>query len=770
MRVADPTGFPAVGCAQAGSTDSLGGAGVGVIRGIRSSGGSTVRSRIIAASTAVVVAGVILFGGVSAATATPATSPEPSPEPSAQVLAPLLEELVASGADPASPDTATALSLAPAGPGSLQTDAQDRIVVTATFQGAVDAARIEAVAALGEVRAVSPFVPKVTVAVAPGALPALAAIDGVTGVAADLAASTGSSSLAASTGASGTPAAVPTTPAGCRSVPVDVDAGLNSAAARERFGVDGTGVTVGIMSDSFDTNASALTTWATDVSLGVLPGPGNPCGYTQPVELVGATQPVGTDEGRGMAQLVHGVAPGARLMFATGTASTSTFSASVKALVDAGADVIVDDINLWYAEPMFQDGEIGLAIDYATAHGVLYVSAADNFNEFSYYQPDYAYAVGGWQSSVYSPTGCPAGIAEAVGSTDIDCHNFGTAAEPDATNNIIGANTTASTPSFSSVLNWAEPVGDVHGNLIVALIDHSTQEVLLTGSRTDNDLPISSYSGALPTTTTGSGTPTSLGEYEVVVVRQLDGYEPVLPAFKFIFPNDEPGTVQGVEYYQNTETVTVGPTIFGHTADADVLSVGASDWRDLVYNESFSSVGPVTHLFEPVRADGTPAARFAAPVIRSKPDITSLDGAQTSFFEPPVAADGNYYFYGTSAASPNAAAVAALALQYSPQSSADDVKRAMTSTAGAMKNPYPNLTDANVYGAGLLNAEATLAALPAAPIPAPAPAAAGTGSTTLAATGDPVSPAVSAGVLALLALAAGAGALVVRRRIRMSQN
>jgi len=735
-----------------------------------------VRSRIIAASTVIVISGVMLLGGVSAASATPAaplatapeTAPEPAPapepEPTEQVLAPLLEELVASGADPTSPETAAELSVAPEGPGSLQTDAQDRVVVTATFQGGVDDARLAAVAALGEVRAVSPFLPKVTVAVASEALPALAAVDGVVGVAADLAASTGSSSLAttASATSAATAAVASAAPAatGCRSVPVDVDAGLNSAAARERFGVDGTGVTVGIMSDSFDTNADALTTWATDVSLGVLPGPGNPCGHTQPVEIVGAAQPVGTDEGRGMAQMVHGVAPGARLMFATGTASTSTFSASVKALVDAGADVIVDDINLWYAEPMFQDGEISLAIDYAVAHGVLYVSAADNFNEFGLNQPEFATAIGGWASSVYSPTDCPAGIAAAVGSSQIDCHNFGTTVDPDPTNNMIAMNTEGSHPSFASVLNWAEPVNGVHGNLIVALIDHETQDVLFTGSRADTSLPISSYSGILPSTTTGSEPPTSLGVYEVVVVRQLDGYDPVLPAFKYIFPNDQAGTVRDIQYYQNTDTVTVGPTIFGHTADPDVLSVGASDWRDLVYNEAFSSVGPVSHLFEPVRADGAPSARLAAPVTRSKPDITSLDGAQTSFFEPPVAPDGNYYFYGTSAASPNAAAVAALAIQYSPQSSAAEVKRAMTSTAGPMENPYPNLSDENVYGAGLLNAEATLAALPAAP----APAFTGDGSAALAATGVPLSDALSGLLLAGFSLGAGAVALVVRRR------
>src|ERR1044072_4047162 len=80
-------------------------------------------------------------------------------------------------------------------------------------------------------------------------------------------------------------------------------------------GVDGSGITVGVMSDSYDTNA-APNSAALDVSTGDLPGAGNPFGNTEPV--VGLEDfPARTDEGRAMLQIVHDIAPKAKLGFAT---------------------------------------------------------------------------------------------------------------------------------------------------------------------------------------------------------------------------------------------------------------------------------------------------------------------------------------------------------------------------------------------------------------------------------------------------------------------
>ncbi|HEX2704612.1 MAG TPA: S8 family serine peptidase, partial [Candidatus Lustribacter sp.] len=82
--------------------------------------------------------------------------------------------------------------------------------------------------------------------------------------------------------------------------------------------------------------------------------------------------------------------------------------------------------------------------------------------------------------------------------------------------------------------------------------------------------------------------------------------------------------------------------------------------------EVFSSDGPRRVFYAP---DGSPA-----PEVRQKPDITAADGVSTSLadFTP---------FFGTSAAAPHAAAIAALVLSGSPGATTATVRRAFSATA-----------------------------------------------------------------------------------------
>src|SRR5690606_10442798 len=117
------------------------------------------------------------------------------------------------------------------------------------------------------------------------------------------------------------------------------------------------------------TAVDAATTAAEDVRLGSLPGVGNPCGYTTPVTVVREASSTDTvDEGRAMAQLVHGIAPGARLLFANGGNSLFEMADAIDLLVANGADVIVDDLS-FYSSPMYQQGPIDSAIARARAAG-----------------------------------------------------------------------------------------------------------------------------------------------------------------------------------------------------------------------------------------------------------------------------------------------------------------------------------------------------------------------------------------------------------------
>ncbi|MEO1338586.1 MAG: S8 family serine peptidase, partial [Myxococcota bacterium] len=147
----------------------------------------------------------------------------------------------------------------------------------------------------------------------------------------------------------------------------------------------GEGITIGILSDSYDGQA-VVNVAADDIASGDLPGPGNPLGNTEPVVIL-EDLPGFSDEGRAMAQLIHDVAPKARLGFATAFLGEVSFASNIKALAgvpgepntrpDFKADIIVDDIG-YFSEPFFQDGIIAQAVDDVADRGVSYFSAGGN--------------------------------------------------------------------------------------------------------------------------------------------------------------------------------------------------------------------------------------------------------------------------------------------------------------------------------------------------------------------------------------------------------
>jgi hypothetical protein len=165
---------------------------------------------------------------------------------------------------------------------------------------------------------------------------------------------------------------------------------------------DGTGISIGVMSDSFNSQPSAeggFTTAQADVASGDLPGgpgvaPGganlNP--NTQPVVVLQDFNPTpgATNEGRGMCQIVADMAPMARIGFATADTGEVGFANNIRALgglpgftyPDATqqgfkGDVVCDDVS-YLDEPMFQDGIVAQGVIDVVNAGVSYCSSAAN--------------------------------------------------------------------------------------------------------------------------------------------------------------------------------------------------------------------------------------------------------------------------------------------------------------------------------------------------------------------------------------------------------
>ena len=131
-------------------------------------------------------------------------------------------------------------------------------------------------------------------------------------------------------------------------------------AARTTHSVTGAGIGIGVISDGVATLAARQASGDLPAQVIVLPG-----------------QEGSGDEGTAMLEIVHDLAPGADLYFATGFGGQAQFAANIEALCDAGANVIVDDIS-YFVEAAFQDGIVAQGVNAAVADGCYFFSAAGN--------------------------------------------------------------------------------------------------------------------------------------------------------------------------------------------------------------------------------------------------------------------------------------------------------------------------------------------------------------------------------------------------------
>jgi len=634
-------------------------------------------------------------------------------------LSPRLTELAKPSVRLKSPaKQAAILSVAPGGPGSLLREG-NRVLVDVRFDHGA-AVSLDALRAAGaRIVTVSRRYQTVTVAATPASLHDLADVARVQAVTEDLAPilyGSGDSPLTAVAGAQ------------CEggSVISEGVAQLHVKEARSNFNVNGSGVTVGVLSDSFDTATEAAdgsgspvaTHAAEDERSGDLPGPANPCsGQKTPVDILEdyapasqSEEPEATDEGRAMLQIVHDVAPGANLAFATAFKGEPSFAQNIERLAKpsseggAGAKVIADDAT-YFEEPFFQDGPIAAAVNKVTSDGVSYFSAAGNNNLFN----ASGHEIGSWEAPSFRDSGtCPAALLAHAEFGAEHCMNFnpGSGAPSDSFGITVEGGATLTVD-----LQWAEPWFGVKTDLDAFLLNSKgepiEEEGVVVGNYGDNiqtQKPVEVFQWENKTGSTQ--------EVRLAINRCSSTCDPAAsstatPRLKFALLENG-GGVSETAYPVSSGGDTVGPTIFGHNGAASAITVGAVPFNNNEEPESYSSRGPVTHYFEPVNG-ATPAAALASPQTISKPDVVASDCVATTFFA--FQEEGVWRFCGTSAAAPHAAGVAALELQADPTATVAQIRNAQTSTASPVGHFGPE-----AVGAGLLNADAAVESLLGVPV------------------------------------------------------
>ena len=381
------------------------------------------------------------------------------------------------------------------------------------------------------------------------------------------------------------------------------DVAHRANVARSTHSVDGAGIGIGVLSNGVGGLAAAQDSGDLPDRVTVLPG-----------------QAGAGSEGTAMLEIVHDLAPGAELYFATAFGGQARFAANIEALCEAGANVIVDDVYYTF-EAAFQDDTVAQGVNAAVGDGCFFFSAGGNGGNLNdgtagVWEGDYA------ARGTLIVNGLPVGVL----------HDFGGGA-------IQNRITEDSRKGY--VLQWADPLEASSNDYDLFLIDEN-----------DNVLDSS--------TDTQDGTQDPI---EFIGSSEDDHTDARLLIVK----------ASGSARYLRLDTlegqldIATAGNLFGHSAAENAVSIAAVGVQSAggtggVFDGTESvrlsnSDGPRRIFFEP---DGTPitAGNFSSTggKLLQKPDLAAATCVSTSTpgFSP---------FCGVSSAAPHAAPIAALMLE-----------------------------------------------------------------------------------------------------------
>lgn len=449
---------------------------------------------------------------------------------------------------------------------------------------------------------------------------------------------------------------------------------LHGADLAQQFGVDGSGVTIGVISNGV---ASLVTAQAS----GELPA-------------VTVLNSGGQDEGTAMLEIIHDMAPGATLLYDDGAGTspnniTRHFNALVNLLVN-GANVIAEDL-FFNAEPVFQQGLLAFTAETIAGLGVSVHSSAGNRAQ------NHAARV----AAVGTGSG-PDGSNGPFSNCTVNPTNVVAIAPGGDTTFDLVLGSAGTPPQGSSfTLQWSEPraIFPTTGQGGFTNLDLFVMDAGLTTCLAES---VGVQANGVGDTIEQIAMPAGLAGTAVKIVVNVTGTSTAV----------SPPTLD--LRWVNTQTQIDAPTAAGSlNPDSNYIGLASSSAAYLVTTSALaatSSRGPVQLGSTTICPGGAagPCVGVAGSGLTSFPGPTWTAAAGVSVSGAggfgsgtcPAVNPGDCRFFGTSAAAPHAAACDALVRDAlaNPGSPVAPVAARMSDTADAV---LPNVP--NAVGAGLLD-------------------------------------------------------------------
>jgi subtilisin family serine protease len=424
------------------------------------------------------------------------------------------------------------------------------------------------------------------------------------------------------------------------------DAAMGSDVARATYSPNTAGMKVCVISDSASPTGVANSIANGNLTAGkvtILPGQAGS----------------GSDEGVAMMEIINDIAPGVQMFFATSGGSEASFAQNILDLYNNyRCDVMVDDIR-FSGELPFQDAVIARAVNTVTAAGTIYFASAGNSGNKT------DGTSGTWVGDFVNGG---AFTVPTVG-TSYEVHSFQTA--PSVQNyNVVNSGGS----SYALSLFWSDPEAGSSNDYDLFRLSADGASLLSSSTNVQNG----TQNPAEFTTAVATG------NHRVVVVRKIGAANRALylSTGRGRLAINTNGFARGHSAAPNALATAAVPAA-GAIGAGQPTGPFPGQYTASQQTELFSSDGPARKFFNPDGSPVTPGNFLIGTgggLVQQYPVVTGPDGVSTSV-------PGFTTFYGTSAAAPHAAAVAALVKGRNPALTAAQIRNVLTSTALDIEAP-----------------------------------------------------------------------------------